>query len=128
VREQGGSTAGQIAKLSYGNTPHHRPHAQFVKEGWPWAGNPFFYPLFHDLKSSPVQELKLFQEFSLFWEFHKMHEIHKFQVPRLLFGDWRCTGSLGGEKNCIMYSLFCIVFIIIFIIVVVSISISTVVF
>jgi len=86
-------------------------------------GHESAFSCFHEFESSLVQEFKLFQEFELFWEFalfQKFCEIlknsqawHSAIAAGVLALDW----SLGGEKNCIVYSLFCIVIIIIIIII-----------
>ena len=49
-------------------------------------------------------------------------------VPKLLLRDWLCNQSSCGEKNCIVYSLFCIIIInIIIIIIIITITITIII-
>ena len=60
--------------------------------GWPGGRNTLFF-----------QEFELFREFSLFLQVWQNP-----RVPRLLLRDRLRNWLLGGEKNGIVYSLFCI--------------------
>jgi len=94
VQELGESIAGQIARLSSGNTPCHKCHAQFMNGVGQGTGSYWLFGFFSGSSN-------------LFWALNQ---------------------SSGGQKNCIVYSLFCIVVIIIVIIITISSIISTISF
>jgi len=86
VRELGGSTARQPAKLANRNIPYHRRRAQFVDGGWPGrvvGSGISAFQLFWEFKSSLVRE------FELCWEFHE-------KSANLVFCD-HCLGTGRGS-------------------------------
>jgi len=50
-------------------------------------------------------------DFELFWEFSLFQEFHEFWVPQSLFRGWLHISHQMVRKNCIVYSLFCVVII-----------------
>jgi len=74
----------QTAKLANRNIPYHKHHSQFVDGGRPRGRNLLTFLFFHEF------ELSLGQQFGLIFQ----------------AADW----SFSSEKNCILYSLFCIFF------------------
>ena len=101
------------------NLPYHRCNTQFINGGWPEVRNlTFSLPGVRILCCPGVQTF--FQEFGLIWGILQNFVGYGFHDC--------CLGqvvdqSSGGEKNCSVYSLFCI-FIIIFIIIITSINSS----
>ena len=98
------STARQMVRLSNGDIPHHKQHAQFMNGGWSGGQESICSSHFREFKSSLVQEFELFQNFMKF----------------VILGFCNhCLGTVnqssGGEKNGIVYSLVCIFVIIIII-------------
>jgi len=71
---------------------------------------------FHEIESSLGQEFELFREFSLFWEFYEIHENCDFPGSASAPQGLAVNQSSGGEKNCVVYSLFYIFMIIIIIV------------
>ena len=80
-----GAEPGSQPKLARGNIPCHGHHAQFTSGGWLGGRNSVF-----------------FHEFVIFP-----------RVLRSLLMDWLCNQSSDSKKNCIVCSLFCLIFIII---------------
>ena len=104
MQELGGSTARQPAQA--GQWKYSTPWTSCSVYEWGLAGEVGIYSFF-----SLICAFKSF----LVWEFDFLGEfckIHDLGVPR---SRLRLTAncSLGGKKNCVVYSLFCIYIIII---------------
>ena len=81
---------------------------------WGLAGEQgYFVSRFSKFKTSIVQKFKLFWDFGGF--FRSLANFSKIWVQGSVIAAWGLAAnqSLGGEKNCIVYSLFCIIIIII---------------
>jgi len=78
MQELGGSTPRQTAKMTNGNIPYHRCHAQFVNGDWPGGRRLLFFSCFHEFKPSFIWEFKFLGESC---------ETHDLGASRLLFGD-----------------------------------------
>ena len=114
MQELGGSTARQTARLASGNIPYHRCHAQLIKGGRTLS--------FWFLGIQILFWLGVWTFLGV-WSF--------LQILRNSWKPWfpgsaiaarglAANGSLGGEKNCIIYRLVCIFSIIIIIITIIS--------
>jgi len=86
----GGSIARQRAKLANGNIPYHRHHADFMNAGWP--GHRKLSVLLLSRSLNP-------------------------RLDRISNFCHAANQLAGGEKNCIVYSVFCTFMLIIIIII-----------
>jgi len=102
-------------KLASGNIPYCRHRAQVMCGGLPGGGNLLFSCLWLGILSWPgVQtspEVRSFQEF---------RKICDFPGSVITAEELAANWSSSGEKNCAVYSLFCIFMIVITIIIVTS--------